>query len=180
MLACVTLQLRASLLRQVLFFFGGWLFFMKQLFRDYEVQNRLVQLLFSATFALSCAMFELIIFEIVDFLHPRSVGNFVHTFLTSHCCCTAHAICIGVLPSQQCYSCSSCSFRSIARTSCSATCESVKNYSNRFRCSTSKAFAVNSRELTVMPLTLLSWSIFIYFFWKIGDPFPIHSPKHGK
>jgi golgi pH regulator len=26
---------------------------------------------------------------------------------------------------------------------------------------------------------LLLWAIFIYFFWKIGDNFPILSPKHG-
>ncbi|PIK48053.1 hypothetical protein BSL78_15088 [Apostichopus japonicus] len=28
-------------------------------------------------------------------------------------------------------------------------------------------------------LTIAAWSIFIYFFWKLGDPFPILSPKHG-
>lgn len=44
---------------------------MKQLFRDYEVHKRLVQILFSITFALSCTMFELIIFEIIGFLEPR-------------------------------------------------------------------------------------------------------------
>ncbi|KAK5972173.1 hypothetical protein GCK32_011161 [Trichostrongylus colubriformis] len=51
---------------QVLFFVCGWLFFMKQLFKNYEVRNRVVQLVFSITFALSCTMFELIIFEIMD------------------------------------------------------------------------------------------------------------------
>lgn len=24
------------------------------------------------------------------------------------------------------------------------------------------------------------WFTFMYFFWKLGDPFPILSPKHGK
>lgn len=38
---------------------------MKQLFKDYEVHNTLVQLIFSATFAMSCTLFELIIFEIL-------------------------------------------------------------------------------------------------------------------
>lgn len=56
---------------QVIFFLFGWFFFMKQLFRDYEVHRRLVQILFSITFALSCTMFELIIFEIIGFLEPR-------------------------------------------------------------------------------------------------------------
>ena len=49
----------------------GWFFFMKQLFRDYECRNRLVQLIFSVTFALSCIMFELIIFEIGDVLQAK-------------------------------------------------------------------------------------------------------------
>lgn len=53
---------------QVGFFAFGWLFFMKQLFRDYEIANRTVQAFFSITFALSCTMFELIIFEILDVL----------------------------------------------------------------------------------------------------------------
>lgn len=28
-------------------------------------------------------------------------------------------------------------------------------------------------------MTLFLYSLFIYFFWKIGDNFPILSPKHG-
>ena len=24
------------------------------------------------------------------------------------------------------------------------------------------------------------WFTFMYFFWKLGDPFPILSPKHGE
>lgn len=31
----------------------------------------------------------------------------------------------------------------------------------------------------VRPLTIFVWVLFIYIFWKIGDPFPILSPKHG-
>lgn len=31
----------------------------------------------------------------------------------------------------------------------------------------------------VQPLTFVVWAFFIYIFWKIGDPFPISSPKHG-
>ena len=29
------------------------------------------------------------------------------------------------------------------------------------------------------PLTLLIWCAYFYLFWKLGDPFPILSPKHG-
>lgn len=56
---------------QVIFFLGGWIFFVKKLFRDYEVHHRLVQLIFSTTFSLSCTMFELIIFEIIRVLDSR-------------------------------------------------------------------------------------------------------------
>ncbi|XP_034303544.1 Golgi pH regulator isoform X4 [Magallana gigas] len=57
---------------QVLFFAGGWVFFLKQLFKDYEVHHSVVLLVFSITFALSCTMFELIIFEILGFLESSS------------------------------------------------------------------------------------------------------------
>ncbi|EJW74459.1 hypothetical protein WUBG_14636, partial [Wuchereria bancrofti] len=35
------------------------------------------------------------------------------------------------------------------------------------------------RRKWILPLTVVSWIIFIYFFWKIGDPFPILSARHG-
>jgi len=57
----------------IVFFAGGWVFFMKQLFRDYEVHHHRIQLIFSVTFALSCFMFELIIFEILG--RPRGAAN---------------------------------------------------------------------------------------------------------
>lgn len=59
------------LITQIIFFLGGWVFFVKKLFRDYEVHHRLVQLIFSTTFSLSCTMFELIIFEIIGVLDSR-------------------------------------------------------------------------------------------------------------
>lgn len=31
----------------------------------------------------------------------------------------------------------------------------------------------------IRPLTCLIWGFYIYLFWKIGDPFPILSPKQG-
>ncbi|CAF1182708.1 unnamed protein product [Rotaria sordida] len=57
---------------QIAFFVGGWLFFFRQLCRNYDVRNRIVILSFALTFALSCTMFELIIFEILAFLQPSS------------------------------------------------------------------------------------------------------------
>ena len=43
---------------------------MKKLFKDYEVHRKIILIGFSSTFALSCTMFELIIFEILGFLDP--------------------------------------------------------------------------------------------------------------
>ncbi|KRT84111.1 hypothetical protein AMK59_1225, partial [Oryctes borbonicus] len=60
------------LISQIIFFAGAWLFFMKQLFKDYEVRQKLVQIIFSITLTLSCTMFELIIFEIIDWLDSSS------------------------------------------------------------------------------------------------------------
>ncbi len=53
----------------ICFFTFGWLFFRKKLFKDYEVKDVIVQFLFSSTFTLTCSMFQLIIFEITDFLN---------------------------------------------------------------------------------------------------------------
>lgn len=53
---------------QLIFFVGGWVWFVRKIFRDYEVHNTLVQLFFPMIFMLSCAMFELIIFEIAAVL----------------------------------------------------------------------------------------------------------------
>ncbi|KAI4472118.1 g-protein coupled receptor 89-related [Holotrichia oblita] len=60
------------LISQIIFFVGAWLFFMKQLFKDYEVRQKLVQIIFSITLTLSCTMYELIIFEIIDWLDSSS------------------------------------------------------------------------------------------------------------
>merc|ERR1719312_564025 len=57
---------------QSIFFFIGWIFFVKKLFKDYELRHHFVQLIFCINFTLSCTMFELIIFEIVNYLEPSS------------------------------------------------------------------------------------------------------------
>ncbi|XP_028140483.1 Golgi pH regulator [Diabrotica virgifera virgifera] len=57
---------------QITFFVGAWIFFMKRLFKNYEVRHIMVQLIFSITLTLSCTMFELIIFEILGFLDSSS------------------------------------------------------------------------------------------------------------
>ena len=53
-----------------------------------------IQIIFSVTFALSCTMFELIIFEIIGILVPRYMciacgnvaGSYAYTYM--HCTCT--------------------------------------------------------------------------------------------
>ena len=50
----------------------GWIFFVKKLFKDYELRHHMVQLIFCINFTLSCTMFELIIFEIIDHLERSS------------------------------------------------------------------------------------------------------------
>lgn len=56
------------------FFFGfGWLFYGEKLFKDYEIKKITIQLLFAITFTLSCSMFELIIFEILDIIDRKYI-----------------------------------------------------------------------------------------------------------
>lgn len=51
-----------------LFFGMGWVYLLEKLFADYEVRNKTVGVVFSATFAASCTLFEMVIFEIGDVL----------------------------------------------------------------------------------------------------------------
>lgn len=130
---------------QFLFFGFGWLFFMRKLFKNYEVHQVMVQLAFSVTFALSLTMFELIIFEIVGALEPSS--RFFHWKLGLYM--TLFTL-IVLLPLYISY---------------------LLVGSSRL--------ALNLNRRTVFGLSSAIWLVFIYLFWKIGDPFPILSPKHG-
>ncbi|XP_062517498.1 Golgi pH regulator-like [Corticium candelabrum] len=130
---------------QFLFFGFGWLFFMRKLFKDYEVHNVLVQLAFSVTFSLSCSMFELIIFEIVGVLDLSS--RFFHWKLGLYL--TLFTL-IVLLPLYISY---------------------LLVGSSRF--------VLNLNRRTIFGLSSAIWFVFVYLFWKIGDPFPILSPKHG-
>uniref|UniRef100_A0A8R1I5S6 Golgi pH regulator n=1 Tax=Caenorhabditis japonica TaxID=281687 RepID=A0A8R1I5S6_CAEJA len=124
----------------IIFFATGWLFYTKQLFKNYEVHNRTVQFIFSLTFAFSCSLFELIIFEIADVMAPLSRSR-CWTFCLSLILITL----VVVIPIYT----SLLLIRGMVR----------------------KHFQI--------PFSVALWLIFIYFFWKIGDPFPMLSPKHG-
>ncbi|XP_069746576.1 Golgi pH regulator isoform X4 [Narcine bancroftii] len=126
---------------QVLFFGFGWLFFMRQLFKDYEVRQYVVQIVFSVMFAFSCTMFELIIFEILGLLNSSS--RYFHWKLNLYVTLVAL---IFIIPFYIGY------------------------------------FVVSNIRLLQQKRFLFAcvvWLAFIYFFWKLGDPFPILSPKHG-
>ncbi|KAM7380378.1 hypothetical protein PAMP_003680 [Pampus punctatissimus] len=126
---------------QVLFFGFGWLFFMRQLFKDYEVRQYVVQVVFSVTFAFSCTMFELIIFEILGALSTSS--RYFHWKLNLY---VILLVLIFVVPFYIGY------------------------------------FVVSNIRLLQRQRLLFAcmvWFTFMYFFWKLGDPFPILSPKHG-
>ncbi|XP_072884949.1 Golgi pH regulator isoform X2 [Hemitrygon akajei] len=126
---------------QVLFFGFGWLFFMRQLFKDYEVRQYVVQIVFSVMFAFSCTMFELIIFEILGVLNSSS--RYFHWKLNLYVILVAL---IFIVPFYIGY------------------------------------FVVSNIRLLQRKRLLFAWVVwlaFMYFFWKLGDPFPILNPKHG-
>jgi hypothetical protein len=65
-------------LTQFLFFIFGWFFFRAKLFKDYEVKRTAVQIYFSLMFALSCTLFELVIFEIIDLFSKQYCDSNFH------------------------------------------------------------------------------------------------------
>ncbi len=128
---------------QFVFFLIGWIFFVKMLFKDYELRTIMVQLIFCINFTLSCTMFELIIFEITDTLERSS--RYFHWYLSLYL--TLFMVII-LTPLYLAY-----------------------------------YLLINMRSPFVQKylwiLAFLTWCLYILIFWKIGDPFPIHNPKHG-
>ncbi|KAH9503840.1 Golgi pH regulator B [Bulinus truncatus] len=128
----------------VLFFGGGWVFFLKQLYRDYEVHHSVVLLVFSTTFSLSCIMFELIIFEILGIMESSS--RFFHWKLGLY---AILFVLIAVLPYYIAY-------------------YLIQNL----------RMVPQKRHFRVF-IAAGVWCLTLYLFWRVGDPFPILSPKHG-
>lgn len=127
---------------QLVFFLLGWIFFVKKLFKDYELRHYLVQFIFCVNFTLSCTMFELIIFEIIDYLDRSS--RYFHWYLSLYL--TLFMVVI-LTPFYLVYFMLS-------------NVRSIKKH-------------------WIRPLSLVTWILYMVIFWKIGDPFPIHNPKHG-
>ncbi|XP_046464251.1 Golgi pH regulator-like [Daphnia pulex] len=128
----------AITLSVIIFFAGGWVFFMKQLFRDYEVHHHTVQLIFSVTFALSCIMFELIIFEILGILDAS------YRFICWNVVLYTMLVFVIVI---------------------------IPFYIGYFVLSNIRFV----RKGLVKILSLIVWVIYLYLFWKVGDPFPVIS-----
>lgn len=127
----------------LLLYFGfGWIFFMRKLFKNYEVRHVTVQLIFALTFSLSCMMFELIIFEILGYLELDS--RFFHWKLLIYCMLL---VLIFLIPFYIGY----------------FLVMNLQWVPNGFKKIVAFAY----------------WFAFFYVFWKIRNPFPILSPKHG-
>ncbi|XP_032833024.1 Golgi pH regulator isoform X1 [Petromyzon marinus] len=141
---------------QIIFFGFGWLFFMRQLFKDYEVRRYLVQIVFSVTFAFSCTMFELIIFEILGVLNTSS--RYFHWKLDLY---VILIVLIFVVPFYIGFFVVSNIRLELPRSSSSPASTGQRVQKRRLLCS------------------VFLWVTFMYFFWKLGDPFPILSPRHG-
>lgn len=103
----------------------------------------MVQLLFSVTFALSCTMFELIIFEIIGVMDSSS--RYFHWQLNLYCMLVMLILVVPLYVAQQIVN----SVRIIQR-----------------------------RRLTRI-FSAAIWILFLYLFWRLGDPFPMLSTKHG-
>ncbi|TSL16104.1 Golgi pH regulator [Bagarius yarrelli] len=106
-----------------------------------QVRQYVVQVVFSVTFAFSCTMFELLIFEILGAL--SSTSRYFHWKLNLY---VILLVLIFVVPFYIGY------------------------------------FVVSNIRLLQRQRLLFAcvvWFTFMYFFWKLGDPFPILSPKHG-
>ena len=57
------------LLSQVAFVYAGQQFLLKKL--DKDIRDPAIQFIFAISFALSCTLFELLIFEILDFMNRQ-------------------------------------------------------------------------------------------------------------
>lgn len=147
----------------LLYFSFGWVFFIRKLFvtdtdgsRNTNASNirinpiptptshhGITHLLFSITLSLSCTLFQLIIFEILDILDPGSRWTQWKFTLWSML-----IILVFVIPFYQIYT-------------------------------------MVRHQLPMMPhfhtavFCLIIWLLYLFLFWKIGNPFPILSKEHG-
>ncbi|ELK29861.1 Golgi pH regulator [Myotis davidii] len=131
-------QLRVGEARTLILFFGfGWLFFMRQLFKDYEKNTNL-----DWTFPNRSSPFSESSMG-TDYFEVTPSSRYFHWKLNL---CVILLILVFLVPFYIGY------------------------------------FIVSNIRLLHKQRLLFScllWLTFMYFFWKLGDPFPILSPKHG-
>lgn len=127
---------------EFLYFGFGWIFFMRKLFKNYEVRHVVVQLIFAVTFSFSCMMFELVIFEILGYLDPSS--RLFHWKLLIY---SMLLVLIFLIPL----------------------------YIGYFLVLNLQWVPKSLKKLVAFAY----WFVFLYVFWKLRNPFPILSAKHG-
>jgi golgi pH regulator len=149
-------------------------FFVKSLFRHYEIKNKITQLIFSVTFALSLTLFELIIFEIAGILDSSVSSNTSKKFWRWFCSLSLKSrfffwrfslvailvMVVAVIPYNIAHS--TISNIRIGKQSSLITA-SWLNYL--------LLFSVPTRYSTA--LTVILWLCYIYSFYKLGSPFPL-------
>lgn len=137
------------------------MFFVKQLFKNYEIKHISIQLIFSVTFALSLTLFELIIFEIAGVLESSS--RFFHWRLAL---IAILVMVVAVIPYHIAHSL-------ISNIRIGKTFIGSKSVQKNQKLTLS----VPNRYST--PLTIILWLGYLYCFWRIGDPFPLLSVNRG-
>lgn len=133
---------------------------MKQLFKDYEVRQKLVQIIFSITLTLSCTMYELIIFEIIDWLDSGSRYLFWSIIL--------YLLLFVVIILNPLYI-----------FHCSVSNIPFGEIEYIFTIIFCLFFFFTVKADYIRQLTFVIWIIFMIIFWKLGDSFPISNSKQS-
>lgn len=113
-----------------------------------KIHHRWVQIIFCTIVSLSCSMFELIIFEIVGFMHSSS--RYFSWYLSIYLMLLLLLVAIPF---------------------------SISYFLIQNLTASNSTLCLEKR--TRLLFTCAVWCVFILCFWKIGNPFPISSPKHG-
>lgn len=142
-------------------FYGfAWYWFYVRIFRDYEVKQRSVQFFFSLVFALTCHLFLLIVFEILDVL-PRDMRW--HNWRLDMV--VMLIVLVLVLPIQLA--------RTWLRLYFRCVCHCDHYIHSEFFVSKVQFNSGRRNEHKIWASTALVISIFWYMFWKIGENIPI-------
>eukprot|EP01135_Chromosphaera_perkinsii_P004793 Nk52_evm24s296 gene=Nk52_evmTU24s296 len=168
------------LFTQAIFFFAGWIFFVRKLFKDYEVHHTTVQMLFSITFSLSCTLFELIIFEILDVLDKRTKLFFWHTGLMIMIWLLVfflpfvmfYLVAKNIRGVYKASGTSSGSINSVHSSLVTGDADKPAGEGAWDGQGLSSMYSTFEGGNSSLGIAFVMWLVFFYFFWKVGD-FPI-------